>query len=70
MWRGSSFLNAPPIAGIRIVGSVIVATDVRLRTCSMPIGFWTVVFMMRTSVERAGEHREMLDDRAERSAGK
>jgi hypothetical protein len=35
IWRGLSFLNAPPIAGIKIAGSVIVVEE-RLRVVFGP----------------------------------
>ena len=66
MWRGLSFLNASPIAGSRIAGSVIVVTGMRLRVFdakSVPCTW------ICTSVKVAGVHREMLDDGAERESG-
>src|SRR5438132_130089 len=59
MWRGSSFLNESPIAGQRIAGSSMVATELR----GVVLGLMDFV---PGSKEGAGVHREMLDHRAER----
>src|SRR5579863_1627662 len=58
--RGSSFLNASPIAGTRIFGSVMVVTGIRLR-------IWESSIELPRSIEFAGEHREMLHHGPERN---
>src|SRR4029077_11616728 len=62
--RGSSCRKASPIAGTRILGS---AMDDRSRTRSTTIGFGVAISIaLQSSVDSAGMHREVLDDRSER----
>src|SRR5262252_1455896 len=60
--RGSSLTKAEPIAGITIMGSNSAETGMRLR-------IWVSIGAHSGSIRReggAGDHREMLDQRAER----
>ncbi len=68
MWRGCSFLNAPAIAGTRMLGSVIVETGIRLRMRSTPRGEFASIVL--TSIKRARKHRKVLHDRPERERWK
>ena len=63
--RGSSLTKAWPIAGSTIAGSSSVVAGMRLRSFEV-----SMVRLRRSGSEHgAGEHREMLDDRAERERG-
>ena len=64
--RGSSLTKAWPIAGTTISGSSSVVTGIRLRSLEVSM---VVTPNESRSEELAGEHREMLDDGAERERG-
>src|SRR5262245_14353069 len=65
--RGSSLTKAEPIAGSTILGSNKAETGWRLRmTCVVSMG---VDSQSIRCEQRAGRHREMLDDRSKRERG-
>ncbi len=65
---GSSFLKDLPMAGIRIFGSVIVAVTDRFDLCAGDMDFGPRSSESFTAKD--DDHRQMLDDRPNASAGK
>src|SRR5262245_66003505 len=64
--RGSSLTKAEPIAGSTILGSNSADTGMRLRIFGVSIGACSGSVRCK---QRARDHREVLDDRAERERG-